>query len=445
MFDSLKIIASSIGGFLLSLWWIWLPVILFLVVKDLWLKNVRQKFIQKIDWVLLEIRPPREIRKTPRAMEQFFAALHGFQRTPNFKERNFLGHVQEWFSLEIIGQGGEIHFFIRTLSQYRNQVEAQIYAQYPQAEIIEVDDYTQLIPSDIPNKDYDLWGTELILTQEDAYPIRTFPTWEKEFLLEEQRIDPVASLAEILSKLEEGEQIWIQTLIRPVMDEWKKDGEKIKDKLVGRKKERKPGLIEQEITGFIEAARETITGSAVEKKSEKPSSVAPIALLSPAERDVVTAIENKMAKIGFETLIRFVYLGPTSVFNKANVSAVIGCYKQFSTQNLNGFMPNKKVTTKINYKIQLKGPREFYRKKKILAAYKKRAMPLQSKYISYLKPLFFERLPILNRFFIKSKVFVLNIEELATVYHYPGMMVEAPMMPSIEAKKGEPPARLPTK
>lgn len=444
MLDSLKIIISSLGGFLLSGWWVWLPVMLFLIVKDCWLKNVRQKFIQKMDWVLLEIRPPREIKKTPRAMEQIFAGLHGFQRKPNLKERNFLGQVQEWFSFEMISQGGETHFFVRTIAPYRNQVEAQIYAQYPQAEITEIDDYTQLVPRDIPNKDYDLWGTELILIQEDAYPIRTFPIFEKEFVLEEQRIDPIASLAEVLSKLQEGEQIWIQTLIRPVDDKWKESGEKIKNKLIGRKIEKKPGLIVQEITGLAKAGQETVFGPAAEKKEAKPLvPLVPIALLSPAERDVVTAIENKIAKIGYETVIRFVYFAPAAIFNKANASAVIGCYKQFNTQNLNGFKPNKKVTTKIDYKIQLKGPREFYRKRKILADYKKRALPLQSQVISYLKPLLFERLPILSHFFIKSKVCVLNIEELATIYHYPGLMVEAPMLPSIEAKKGEPPSGLP--
>jgi hypothetical protein len=157
-----------IGGFLLSLWWIYLLLFLFFLAKDLWLKQARQKFFQEIDWVLLEVKPPREIKKTPRAMEQFFAGLHGIQRTPNWKERNLEGQVQEWFSLEIVSQSGEIHFFIRTPSMYRNLVEAQVYAQYPEAEITQVDDYVHSVPLDIPNEDYDLWGTELILVKEDV-------------------------------------------------------------------------------------------------------------------------------------------------------------------------------------------------------------------------------------------------------------------------------------
>jgi hypothetical protein len=38
---------------------------------------------------------------------------------------------------------------------------------------------------------------------------------------------------------------------------------------------------------------------------------------------------------------------------------------------------------------------------------------------------------------------ILNTEELATIYHFPTKMVEAPMVHRIEAKKGEPPAGLP--
>ncbi|MBL7155255.1 MAG: hypothetical protein ISS88_02000 [Candidatus Portnoybacteria bacterium] len=436
-----------LGGFLLSLWWIYIPLILIFLVKGLWLKNVRQKFIKDLDWVLLEIKPPAEIKKTPRAMEQFFAGLHGAQRTPNWKEQNLEGQIQEWFSLEMVSQSGEIHFFVRTLSIYRNLVEAQIYSQYPEAEIDQVNDYVQSVPADIPNKDYDLWGTELILDKEDAYPIRTYEAFEKGLLLEEQRIDPVASLLEVMSKINEGEQIWIQTLIRPVDDAWKKTGEQLRDKLIGRAIERAPGEVKKEAIAWKDTTKQQINlliagpSDNGEKKEERQ--INPLDWMTKTEKDVITALEENISKIGFEVIIRFLYLAPIAVFAKPNVAAVIGCFKQFNTQHLNAFKPNKKVTTKIDYQIQLKKPREVYRKRKISAAYKKRDFVQQSPSIKYLKPFFFERLPILNWFFIRSQPFVFNIEELATIYHYPGLMVKAPLTPKVEAKKGEPPTGLP--
>lgn len=442
----------EIGGFLLSLWWIYLPILLAFLAKGLWIKKARQQFVNQMNWVILEIKPPAEIKKTPRVMEQFFASLHGTQRTPNWKERNIGGEVQEWFSLETISQGGQIHYLIRTLAHYRNLIEAQIYAQYPEAEIEEVDDYTQSISDNLLDEGYDLWGTELVLVKEDAYPILTYPDFEKNIMMEEQRLDPLASLLEVMSKIEEGEHIWIQTLIRPVMDEWKKTGEELRDKLMKRIVEKKEGILKKEFTAWKELTKEEvermITGQAgegggLEKKDDKRWET----FLNPPtqrEKDVITAIEDNISKIGYETIIRFVYLARREVFRKPNVAAVIGCYKQFNTQHLNGFKPNKKLTTKIDYKVQLKKPREIYRKKEILSRYKRRDFILQSKVISYLKTFFFEELPILNWFFIKSQPFVLNIEELATVYHYPGLMVKAPQAPKVEAKRGQPPSGLPT-
>jgi len=437
-----------IGGFLLSLWWIYIPLILFFLAKGLWIKNARQKFVQGINWTLLEVKPPAEIKKTPRAMEQFFAGLHGAQRTPNWKEKNVKGELQEWFSLELVSQGGQIRFLIRTPEMYRDLVEAQIYAQYPEAEISQADDYVQSVPADIPNPDYDLWGTELVLTKEDAYPIRTYTAFERDILLEEQRLDPLASLLEVMSKLRDGEQIWIQTLVRPVLSDWKKECEKLRDKILDRAIKRAPGEFRKEAGAWKDEGKNQLyfllAGPASAEGATEERKINPLDWMTQSERDVLKALEENIAKIAFETVIRFIYLGRTDVFSKPNVSAVIGCYKQFSTENLNGFKPNGNITTKVDYKIQLKKPREDYRKKKVLAAYRKRDFVQHSRAISYLKPFFFERLPILNWFFIRSQPFVFNIEELATIYHYPGAMVKAPLTPKVEAKKGEPPAGLPT-
>ncbi len=447
-FNTFSIIIATllyIGEFLLSLWWIWIPWLLFLFARDLWLKHKRTEFINKINWVLLEIRPPSEIKKTARAMEQFFAALHGAMNTPTLKERYLEGALQRWFSLEIVSLGGEIHFFICTPSLFRNLVEANIYAQYPEAEINEAADYVNNVPDEIPDKDYDLWGTELMLVKEDAYPIRTYLDFEKELLALEQRIDPMASILETMSKLSPGEQIWIQTLVRPVGDKWKQEGEKLRDKLVGRKVVKKEGLVKKEAVAWKDAGKSEIshliTGKPVEltkeEKEEKPPS------LTHGEQEVVKAIERNISKIGFDSLIRFVYLGRKDDFKRPTVSAVIGNYKQFGTQDLNAFRPNPRITTMIDYEYQLKETREAYRKKRILADYKKRDFVQQSPNISYLNQFLFERLPVLKWFFIRSKPFSFNIEELATVFHFPIETVKTPLTPRVEAKKGGPPTGLP--
>jgi hypothetical protein len=43
----------------------------------------------------------------------------------------------------------------------------------------------------------------------------------------------------------------------------------------------------------------------------------------------------------------------------------------------------------------------------------------------------------------KRPHFVLSAEEVATIYHFPGMVAATPTLPHIESKKGEPPVNLP--
>jgi hypothetical protein len=379
--------------------------------------------------------------------------LHGAQSPLNLGEWFLGGQTQPWFSLEIISQEGKMHFLIRTLANLRDLVEAQIYAQYPETEIKEVGDYVYSIPDNVPNKDYNMWGTELIPVNNEAYPIRTYRYFSQDITLEEQRVDPLSSLLETMSKVKPGEQVWVQILIRPLLDEWKKPGEDLINKMLNRKTPKKgAGPISKEMSAWKktteEAAYQLATGNLLESKDDETKQSPDENLLlwmTRGEADRVKAIEDKLSKIGFETIIRFIYLGKTDVFSVVpNVPMFFGCIKQYNIQDLNGFKPNGKTGTKISYGIQGKKIREAYRKKRLLADYKKRSFVQYSNHISYLKPLVFERLPIFNWFFIRSKPFILNIEELASLYHFPSMVVKAPLSPKVEAKKSEPPVGLPT-
>jgi len=43
----------------------------------------------------------------------------------------------------------------------------------------------------------------------------------------------------------------------------------------------------------------------------------------------------------------------------------------------------------------------------------------------------------------KSGPFIMNTEELATIYHFPGEVSKTPSLSRISAKKAEPPTNLP--
>src|SRR3989338_3340797 len=175
----LGIIRQIIIQFFRLTWWLWALIILWPLFSSTWLYYRREKFKGEIKWVLLELRIPREIRKSPRAMEQVLEAFHQLRNVAsNFREKWWDGEVTRWFSLEMVSSGGEVHMYIRCYHKQRNLVEAAFFAYYPDVEIMEVEDYTERFPNDIREmyaRGYGVGGREMVLKKGDASPKRRSP------------------------------------------------------------------------------------------------------------------------------------------------------------------------------------------------------------------------------------------------------------------------------
>lgn len=416
--DTLGVVIRFFSDF----WWIILPPIFFFILFDLWMNYIQTRFASKIQWVLLEVQIPKEILKTPKAMEQIFTGLYAISHSPNLIEKYRDGEVQRWLSFEIFANEEGVGFYIRTPVEYRRLVESQIYSQYPQAEIFEVEDYA-LRFKDLPTADHNLWGTEMVLAKdakETAYPIRTYQYFEEKE--EEKRLDPLASLTEVLSTLEPGEEVWIQILIRPTSDKWVKAGQELVDKLIGKKKPAVFGIADQVFEfsiNLLKAPFEHPTWSVEQEKKEAPESL--MQHLSPGKKTLVEAIEKKLSLLGFETGIRWLYHAPKDIYTKnlrARLAETFSFFRQFSVQDANSLKPNKTATTSVDYFFKRR--REYVKKKALFVYYQIRLFPL-----------------------ISGPRTVLSVEELATVYHYPLVVVEAPKLRRLPFKKGAPPPTLP--
>ena len=128
-----------------------------------WLHYVQANFISGIEWVLLEIVPPRDVLRSPKAMELFLTnALYHFSRKSGI-ESYWQGAVWFWFSLEIASIEGQVHFYIHAPSRVKGLIETQMYAQFPQAQIKEVEDYTLAVDEISPESSWMGWGCEFKL------------------------------------------------------------------------------------------------------------------------------------------------------------------------------------------------------------------------------------------------------------------------------------------
>lgn len=343
-------------------------------------KKLNQLKILNVDSVLLMLEIPRTNDKKELAAEQMFASLHGILRDK--EELKNSGGVQEHLSFEIVSTAGQIRFYVWTPKVLQSFVEGQIYSQYPTVQIYKMnEDY-------VDNRDkYPIqYSAELGLIEDSALPIKTFDTFE---------VDPLAGITGTLAKLDpdHSEEMWIQILTRPIADDWHKS---TTDKWVQQIKSGRRSIFSGVIdwTYMIE-----ILGALFRPPAGGTNSEEKVELSERAKTQIAKA-EEKATKLGYEVKIRLAYLGNSDVDAKLNMQALVGTFKQFNSTNLNGFK-------------QVGGSFE----KKGMDDYKLRQFA--------------------------DHGFILNISELASVYHLPHTSVETPNIVWASSKTAEPPAKLP--
>lgn len=415
------------GGWVIAavLYFIGIPIAL---VKT-YISNIQRNYLAKIKYVVLALDIPRLNEQTPKAVEAIFAHLHGVQRSGNLKEKFLQGYIQPQFSFEIIGIEGQTQFIIRTPVDYRDLVEATVFAQYPDAEITEVEDYTEFVPDDFVSAGYEIWGADIVPTNNEVFPIRTYPFFEHS--LSQSLLDPMASLLELMGRLGPTEQIWLQMVMTPC-DNWLDQAKSAVKKVMGVKELKSVNpfaeIGTQVTKGLFESATYYLLPQSGEpakpEKPEKPSFMA----LSTGDKAMIEGIQMKASKIGWKVRFRFLYLGKKPYFSKSRgVTGVMGALKQFSVQDMNGFKPDSTTKTAVDY-FFIKS-RLLAKQQRILWNYKHRILEKK-----FMKKNFGRQ---------ASQPFIMNVEELASIYHFPVETVKAPMVARTEAKRGEPPIALP--
>lgn len=361
-------------------WFVWLPIVLILGYLT-WRNYRKVEIANAIESDLLILEIPKANDKSELAAEQLFASLHGIFRDRNELKLN--SGVQEHLSFEIASVNGQIRFYAWVPRTLRSFVEGQIYSQYPTVQIHEADeDYVAH-----ERQHSVVYSSEITLTDNEMLPIKTFQSFE---------VDPLAGITGTLAKLEStGEEVWIQILTRPIADDWHKRS----DRWVSNVKKGRSasifgadGLNFTWLAGLLEALwrpPEQGTGGSIIAKE-----------LSDRDKTRLAEAEKKATKLGYEVKIRLAYLGESNTNARLRMQAIVGTFKQFNSTNLNGF--------------KMSGG-SF--KKEDLVKYRRRSFD--------------------------DRGYILNIEELASVFHLPHTNVETPNIVWATSKTAEPPAKLP--
>ncbi len=291
----------------------------------------------------------------------------------------------DMISFEVVSQAqGGIKFYVVAPGHLVKFVEGQVYAQYPNAEIAVVADYAK---SQQPGQTHISTGI-VELEKDYIFPIKTFRNFE---------VDPLAAITGALSELKGTEEAWVQLLVRPVANYWQSSS---KTYITAIREGKSIGALSifQYIDRFISTiakSLQTSTDGAAKKETIK---------LAPGQEEELSQIEQKMLKVGFEVGIRIVTKASDQFRSEQILRDIVASFKQFTTAHLNSF---------VHPKIEI-SPQEVYEQ-------------------------------YLTRNLDAQIADILNIEELASVYHLPNISVETPNISWSRARKAEPPMDLPTK
>ena len=436
-------LTQSIVTVFLNTWWIFAPFILFPIFESTWIFWRQEQFKHDLQFVLLELRIPREIKKNPKAMEQVMMAIHALRNAPgDFKEKWIDGEVTRWYSLEMVSIGGEIHFYIRTYDKQKDLVEAAFFAYYPDIEIVEVEDYINLLPSTVGEmfkSGYDLWGTELLLNREEAYPIKSYTDFES--MEEDKQYDPISVFLEVLGKVKREEIVGIQLVLSPAAPDWNHEFRGLIEELRSKKEggghggAKKSAGLGMEFPHILPVF--PVKGHGSEEKPEN----AFVRTLSrtPGETDVLKAIEENLSMPAFKTIIRFIYVSPKELYYDTFARrGIIGAFNQYGSLDLNSFKQNQAVSTRTrvwNWPHIFPAARNIRRKQRLLMSYRHREVPPET----FMGRILLSKL--LN--WEHTEEFFMSVRSLATLFHPPtAIVLTAPHIKRMESRKTGPPAGL---
>ncbi len=303
--------------------------------------------------------------------ETVFSAIGGLKAQRGFRTW-FLGRNDQ-FSFEIVASHNQISFYVVAPQGEFRYLEQQIQAYYPEAVIEEVEDYNPFSSQGIVVAAY------LRTLKSFIFPIKTYQKMD---------VDPLNSLINVLSKLSKDESIVIQYTVRSARSSWHTRSRRVVAK-INQKNSVKKGLRAASLLGKIESI---LGGFVSSSKNKNEDTLAP-KKLSAVEEEMLKSIEEKNLKAGLNVNIRIISCAQTreqANIYLENVGSAFMEYNNFSYGNVFSRLQRGRTKRIINDFIY----RRFHEK------------------ISFL----------------------LNSEELASIFHFPLKTIETPNINWLTAK-----------
>lgn len=320
------------------------------------------------------------------AMEQLLASLSSMREKKGFFHRLFYDDPCISFEIANSSKDEEIIFFVAVPKKFRESIEKQIHSFFPNASLEKTDDFNIFYPGSHTE------AAILKLNKKYVFPIKTYEALE---------IDPLNAITNALSRLDEiKEGAAIQLILKPIDPGWRFAGRHLAHKMQQGKrlKDANAGIARKAGKEFGNALHTIVSSNKGEK--EKPFGDKTVQL-TPEEQELVKNIEQKSAKTGFEVNIRLIASAETEERAQQILAQMENAFAQYENSDLNSFQIMKRV------------------KQKDIA------------------------FDFIFRNFIPEQAMILNVEEIASIFHLPISVTEAPKIKWLKSNAAPPPLDIP--
>lgn len=321
------------------------------------------------------------------AMEQLLVSLSTVREQKGFFFQ--LLYDVPYLSFEIAKPCGndEIIFFVAIPRKFRESVEKQIHSFFPNASIEKASDFTIFKPKSFTE------AAVLELNKKHFFPIKTYENLE---------IDPLNAVTNALSKLDANDEgATIQLILKPANTGWRSKGRSIAHEMQQGK--RLNDVNKSFVGSMGQELGSAVFGTILKTKNDETDPFrAKTYQLTPEEQELIKSLEQKSSKAGFEVNIRLV----ASAVNPERAQQILGQLENAFTQYENSDMNHFQV---------------------------KKRMKKQD--ISF---------DFIFRNFISDQSIILNVEEIASIFHFPISTVETPKIKWLKSNASSPPLEMPS-
>ncbi len=397
MFELIKSGAGVVAAVAAVVFGISLSLAALLVTRRVWRRLTLLR--ASLNFIVLQVTVPRDTgspddrpeagKSGPQAIqdqigvaEVLWSAIGGLRAQRGVL--TWLKGRSDHLALELVAEQGLISYYLAVPKQLRSFIEQQVNAHYPHAVLEEVSDYNIFTPR----------GTcaiaQLKMARSSGFPLKTYKQFEA---------DPLSGILNVLSKIPADEGAAVQLVVRSARRGWRRRGVELASKMQQGKT-----LAEASRSGWWHGAVSLLGGtlSASKSKSDRDHKPHEPRRLSPLEEEMVKGIEQKAAKAGLDTTLRLVTSGRSraaAVATRENLSNAFAQYSIYQYGN----------------QLSVSHPRAID---------------------NFLRD-------FIHRAFNDDDYFVLNTEELASIYHFPLPSTETPNIRWLAARRAAAPVNAP--